>query len=259
LASIWLDWPDSAVALVTIDQQERMNALTYDMFRALATLWPELQASPARAVVVTGAGNRAFCSGADLRQDVGTRPDEIDRLIDLALLKTTIFTKPLIAAVNGHAAGGGLELVLSADVRAVADRARLAFPEVMRAIFPSGGAALKLVAQIGYPAAMDLLLTGRTFGAEEAVATGLVNAAMPQAQVLPWCLERARRIAGNSPVAVQAVKRFAAEAVAESSCSLLPLEADLVRSVRASRDAAEGRAAFAEKRQPVWENTPGRT
>ena len=185
MGDIRLNWAESGrVAVVTIDNPRRRNALTYAMFRDLAETWAELDRGRARCVVVTGTACGAFCSGADLSQNVADRPGNIDALIDAALLKTVPFRKPLIAAVNGHAVAGGLELVLSADLRAVAQGARLGLPEVSRAVFPSGGGALKLRAQIGRAAAMDLLLTGRLIEAGEALRMGLVNTVLPGGDVL---------------------------------------------------------------------------
>lgn len=254
MSTISLDWAESGqVAVVTINNSGRRNALTYGMFRELADVWEDLDQGPARCVIVTGRQEGgAFCSGADLSQNVLNRPDDIDTLIDRALLKTTHFSKPLIAAINGHAVAGGLELVLSTDLRAVVYGARLGLPEAKRAVFPSGGGALKLHTQIGRSAAMDLLLTGRLVEAREAVSLGLVNVALPPDQMFDWCMEKARAIAANSPITTQAIKTFVTHSEAMATASLLKLEQQLVDQIRSSADAAEGRAAFVEKRMPVW-------
>ncbi len=255
MANIRVDWPETYIARVTISNLEHRNALTYGMMRRLGEIWDELRSSQARCVVVVGDGDEAFCSGADLKQDVRTRPPNIDAMIDAAFLKTQPFNKPLIAAINGHAVAGGLELVMSADIRAVSSEARLGLPEVCRGIFPSGGGAMKLTSQIGYAAAMDLLLSGHLIGADEALRVGLVNVVLPRAEVYHWCLERARLISANSPMVVGAVKEYVAQAVTQRSESLGDLEADLVRRIRSSPDAAEGRRAFTEKRSPKWDAT----
>ncbi len=258
MASVTLDWTDQGqIGIVIIDNPRRRNALSYGMFRELAEVWAEIGRGPARCIVVTGAAGDAFCSGADLSQDVADRPDDIDVLIDRALMKVTGIAKPLIAAVNGHAVAGGLELMLSCDLRAVALGARLGLPEAARAVFPSGGGALKLVRQIGRAAAMDLLLTGRLIDAEEALRIGLVNVVLPAEGVLDWCMAKARQIAANSPVATQAIKQLVVHAEAEDAGRSLALEQTLVTRVRGSRDAAEGRAAFMAKRAPVWRDDSG--
>jgi enoyl-CoA hydratase/carnithine racemase len=114
------------IVLITIDNEERRNGLTRAMFEELALLWPRLEASGARCIVVTGQGSKAFCSGADLSTDWTSDPN-LDELVDRALLKTHVLTKPLVAAINGHAVAGGLELVLSCDIRIAARGAKLVF------------------------------------------------------------------------------------------------------------------------------------
>jgi len=240
--------PAPHTVLITIDNQAKRNAMSREMLAELAALWDRLD-DPAgcRAVVVTGAGEKGFCAGADIGGDLSASP-ELARTINRALLKTSTFSKPVIAAVNGDCAGGGVELLLSTDIRAAAPHARFGLPEVRWAIYPFGGATVKLSHQIGYVHAMDLILTGRLIDAAEAARLGLVNAVVPASDVLGWAIERARMIATNSPAAVQAVKTQISASIADYTSSREALEQELGDRVRASRDFAEGVAAFREKR-----------
>ncbi len=148
------------VVVVTVDNLPRLNAMTRAMMADLARRWDELERGPCRAIVLTGAGTRAFCAGADISGDLSASA-EAARVISHALLKYDSYTKPIVAAVNGDCVGGGLELLLATDVRAAVPAARFGLPEVKWSIYPFGGATVKLIPQIGYVHAMDLLLTGR--------------------------------------------------------------------------------------------------
>src|SRR5712691_1105108 len=181
------------VVIVTIDNQPRRNALTRVMLGDLAALWDRLDKSDCRCVIVTGAGDRAFSSGADLGGDL-TASVERARVVNRALLKDSVFSKPIIAAVNGDCVAGGLELLLSTDIRAAAPHARFGFPEVRWSIYPFGGATVKLVQQIGHVHAMELLLTGTLIDATEAARIGLVNRVVPAASLMAWALQTAETI-----------------------------------------------------------------
>jgi enoyl-CoA hydratase len=243
---------EDRIARVTLDNPTRRNALNLEMFKSLAELWPRLDADPrVRCVLLRGAGDEAFCSGADLSANLNQVPG-IDTLIDKALLKTRRFRKPIIAAINGHCVAGGLELALSADLRAVRQGAKLGLPEVCWGIFPSGGAAMKLPDQISYTAAMEMLLTGRLIESEEARELGLVSRVLAVDELDRWAEDRARAIAANSPVAVRAVKSFVNEMRGTRLDAVHALETELVRRVRCSGQLEEGIAAFLEKRTPAY-------
>src|SRR6266436_2319151 len=197
------------IAIVTIANEPRRNAMTRAMLADLAELWDRLdQDEDCRVVVLTGAGEKAFSSGADLAGDLTASP-ETAAIVSRALLKNTPFSKPIIAAVNGDCVAGGVELLLSTDIRAATPEARFGLPEVRWSIYPFGGATVKLVQQIGYVHAMDILLT-------------------------------AKAIAANSPTAVQAVKRQISATAAEHTLSREALEQELGDRVRASADFKEG-------------------
>jgi enoyl-CoA hydratase/carnithine racemase len=242
----------SHIAIVTIDNQPRLNAMTRQMLAELGRLWDELERDPCRCIILTGAGERAFTVGADVSGDLSAGPDTV-RMVNHALLKTDPYSKSIIAAVNGDCIGGGLELMLSTDIRAAAPKARFGLTEVKWSIYPFGGSTIKLIQQIGYVHAMDLLLTARLIDAEQAAGLGLVNRVVPAAELMGWAIETAEKIAANSPSAVQAVKRQVSAMIADHALTREALEQELGDAVRASPDFAEGTAAFREKRQPRYE------
>jgi enoyl-CoA hydratase/carnithine racemase len=240
------------VAVVTIDNPPRRNAMSRAMMADLARVWDDLERAAYRCVVLTGAGDRAFTSGADMSGDLSASP-ETARLVNHALLKLQVYSKPIVAAVNGDCVAGGLELLLSTDVRAAVPHARFGLPEVRWSIYPFGGATVKLVRQLGYVHAMELLLTARLIDAGEAARIGLVNRVVPAEGLMAWALETAEVIAANSPSAVQAVKQQVSTILAEHARAAEPLDQALGDRVRASTHFREGVAAFLEKRRPRYD------
>ena len=224
------------VAVVTIDNQPRRNAMTRQMMAELGRLWDELERGDCRCIVLTGAGERAFCAGADISGDL-----------------SAAYGKPIVAAVNGDCVGGGLELLLATDIRVAVPHARFGLPEVRWSIYPFGGATIKLVQQLGYVHAMDLLLTARLIDAGEAAQRGLVNRVVAPPDLMASALETAETIAANSPTAVQAVKRQISATIAEHARAREALDQQLGDRVRASAHFAEGVAAFREKRPPRYD------
>jgi len=243
---------NGGVLRVEIDNPARRNALDIPMFEALAALWPRLGSDRSvRAIVVTGAGDRAFCAGADLTANVTDHPGFAD-LVARALLKTDLMVKPLIAAINGHCLAGGLELALAADIRIASRAASFGLPEVKWGLIPSAGGTMKLVDQIGYAAAMDLLLTGRMIDAADAARIGLVTEVCDPSEVWRRALERAEMIAAASPHAVRAAKQAALSARAARYAVQEPVEQALVAELWATGHVKIGAAAFAAKRAPVY-------
>ena len=239
------------IAIITIDNQKKLNAMSREMMQRLGNVWDELSQDETRCIILTGSGERAFCVGADISGDLEATP-EISKVVNHALLKTDIYKKPIIGAVNGDCIGGGLELLLPTDIRVSSPNARFGLPEVKWSIYPFGGATIKLIQQIGYVQAMDLLLTGRLISAEEARKIGLVNDIKTTGSVLDWALEKAHMIVGNSPSAVQAVKTQISSSIAEHARSREDLDQKLGDQVRADPNFEEGVNAFLEKRKPKY-------
>jgi enoyl-CoA hydratase len=239
------------IVIVTIDNQPRRNAMTRQMMAELAALWDTLEHSPCRCIILTGAGERAFSAGADMSGDLSAEP-EMAQVVNHALLKHQPFSKPIIAAVNGDCVAGGLELLLSTDIRATVPHARFGLPEVRWSIYPFGGATVKLIQQIGYVHAMELLLTAKLIDATTAARIGLVNRVVLAETLMPWALETAATIAANSPSAVQAVKQQISTTIAEQALAREPLDQALGDLVRASPHFTEGVTAFLQKRPPQY-------
>lgn len=250
--AIRLDEHGPHIAVVTLVNEARRNAMTRTMMAELARLWDELERSDHRCVVLTGAGGRGFCAGADVSGDLSAAP-EMAAMINRALLKTHVFPKPIVAAVNGDCVAGGVELLLSTDIRFAAPHARFGLPEVRLSIYPFGGATVKLIHQIGHVHAMRLLLTAELIDAATAARLDLVNEVVPAEDLMDRALATAETIAANSPSAVQAVKRKIATEIAEHARTQEALDQQLGDAVRAGPHFKEGVAAFLEKRKPRYE------
>ena len=243
--------PAPFVELITLNNPAKRNAMSRATMAELAQLWDRLEHSNCRAIIITGAGEQAFCAGADVSGDLSAS-EETARMINRALLKTSAYPKPIISAVNGVCAGGGVELMLSTDIRVAAPHARFGLPEVKWGIYPFGGATAKLVKQIGYVHAMQLLLTAEMIDANAAARIGLINEVVTNEPPLARALALAKQIAANSPVAVQAVKQHISSCCANDALAQEPAEQLAGDRVRESRDFSEGVSAFREKRTPNY-------
>ncbi|TAJ73744.1 MAG: crotonase/enoyl-CoA hydratase family protein [Phenylobacterium sp.] len=254
------------VAIVTLNRPEALNAISPEMLVRLAEAWTRVRDDQEiRVAVVTGAGDRAFCSGADLGRFIPlmsrARPpeDEWDRrvladrdMLGTGLLRTFDVVKPVIAAINGHAIAGGMELAQGTDLRVASDTAKLGVQEVKWAIFPGGGSTVRLPRQVPYARAMELLLTGDLITAAEALEWGFLNRVVPQGEVLPAALELAERIAANGPIAVQAIRRSARACLGRPEADAMQIESEMAAPVFRTEDAREGPLAFMQKRRPVF-------
>lgn len=241
-----------AIAIVTLDRPEARNALTREMLVGLETAFARFQADPELQVaVLTGAGDRAFCTGMDLKADVKqlTAGDDMGFADPTKRQLADVF-KPVIAAVNGYCVAGGLELMLGTDLRVAAEHASFGLGEVRVGLIPLGGSHVRLPRQIPWAVAMELLLTGERIDARRAHEVGLVNRVVPLPELLPTALGLAEQICRNGPLAVQTAKEIAVRALALESGFVL--EKALGARVLASEDAREGPLAFAEKRQPKF-------
>ena len=236
---------DGDVCVVTIDRQDALNALNVETLTELRDRLREVAADKSvRAVVLTGAGEKAFVAGADIKYMSGLSPEDAKGWGALGheagrLLET--MPKPTIAAINGFALGGGCELALACDIRYASSRAKLGQPEINLGIVPGWGGTQRLARVCGVGVAKELIFTGRTIDAEEALRIGLVNALADP--VLDKALETARELAAKSPVALALAKRLV-----NLSPDALDTEADSFGELFASEDAREGLTAFVEKR-----------
>jgi crotonobetainyl-CoA hydratase len=251
---------DGHLLILTINRPHAMNAINADVSRLLGEALEAAEADrEIRAVVLTGAGQRSFCAGADLkavaRGESLSPPGQ--ESWGFAGYVTHAISKPTIAAVNGFALGGGTEIALASDLVVAADHAVFGLPEVTRGIIAGAGGAFRLPRQLPLKVAMRLVLTGDPLPAAEALRWGLVNEVVPAADLLATARALGERIARNAPLAVQASKRIALGISDEGD--LADEREDWRRNGEAavalmrSRDAREGPLAFTEKREPRWE------
>jgi enoyl-CoA hydratase/carnithine racemase len=246
-----------AVGVLTLDRPDVRNALSRETLYALGRLGRELVADPAvRAIVVTGAGDKAFCAGADLKERRGMSLEDVRTQVglyrsELGVLDTS--PKPVIAAINGAAFGGGLELALLCDLRVAAPHAELGLPETTLGIIPGAGGTQRLGRVVGEARAKEMILLGRRLGAAEALAWGLVNRVSGEGEgVLEDTLRWIEPIASGAPIAQSAALR-AIEASYEVPMALgLELERVYYDETLRSEDRVEALRAFAEKRKPVF-------
>lgn len=241
------------VALLTLDRPAKLNAVTQEMSQALERVVAALDADPdVRAVVLTGAGERAFSAGSDIRTldryatpwEFRNRRDYCDALRALR--------KPIVAAVNGYAFGGGLETALICDIRLASRTATFAAPEITLGWIGGGGMSAMLAASIGASNASLMLLTGEAIDAERALAWGLVSEVLEPEALLPRALELATTIASRPPIAAETAKATLAAAFELPLSGAIRYEREMQGIAFATEDAAEGRAAFAERRQGVF-------
>jgi enoyl-CoA hydratase len=244
------------VLIVTMNRPEARNALSGPMLTGMTAAWNQVDEDPEiRACILTGAGG-AFCAGADLKAMTSSHPSDSAKSMDLSviesLLKGRRLTKPLIAAVEGPAIAGGTEILQATDIRVAGESARFGVSEPRWGLFPLGGSAVRLVRQIPYTIAADLLLTGRHIPAAEAKEIGLIGHVVPDGTALDKALEIAGQIAANGPLAVQAILRTIRESEGMHENDAFRLDAKLGMAVFQSEDAREGPRAFAEKRKPEF-------
>lgn len=253
------------VALVTLDRPERANALDPTSLRDLAAAWRRIAADDAiRCAVVTGAGERVFCSGMDMHttipasqrlargEPVSDEEMEGLRSVSTALLAGFDLGKPLVAAVNGHARAGGFDLLLAAELRLAVPHASFALEEVALGLYPTGNATVLLARQIPWVHAHELLLTARPIDARRAFEIGLLNRLVEPAALLESALELASAIAANAPLAVRETRRGVRELLGLPLADAYRRQEELGRPLRRSEDAFEAQRAFVERRPPVW-------
>jgi len=253
---------DGAVAQLTIDRPKVHNALDFDTSDELVAAWERFRDDDElRVAVLTGAGDRSFCAGADLR-GVGdfykslTSAQRLRRSEHTpglgGITKNLAIDKPIIAAINGHCLAGGLEIALACDLRIASDNATFGLPEVTRGIIPGAGGTQRLPRLIGPECALDLIMTGRRIDAEEALRMGIVSRVVAGDQLQAEAKRTAEMISANGPLAVRAAKAAVWRGLDMPLEEGLRVEQLLAAPVRQSEDAQEGPRAFLEKRAPEF-------
>jgi enoyl-CoA hydratase len=248
------DGPLAAVALITLDRPDALNALSFALIAELGTLLAVLDGDPAcRAIVLTGAGERAFAAGADIRELAGESPRSLHEADPFAPINGIGHLRtPVIAAVRGFALGGGCELAMACDMVVAGDDVQFGQPEIRLGVIPGAGGTQRLTRAIGKARAMELILTGRRIRAHEAEAMGLVSFVVPAAETLDRALELAGRIAAMPPLAVAAAKASVVAAQGLSLAQGLHFERERFEALFDTDDQREGMVAFLEKRSPTW-------
>jgi enoyl-CoA hydratase len=242
------------VALLSIDRQDALNALSFDLLDELATALETLEADPdCRAIVLTGAGDRAFAAGADIRELATQTPTSLAAGNRFAAWdRIAAIGTPLIAAVRGFALGGGSELAMSCDMIVAGEDAQFGQPEIRLGVMPGAGGTQRLTRAIGKAKAMEMILTGRTMGAREAEAHGLVTRVVPSEATLDAALELATVVAAQAPLAARAAKQAILEAAELSLSAGIDHERREFFLLFATDDQTEGMTAFDEKRPATW-------
>jgi enoyl-CoA hydratase/carnithine racemase len=244
------------VATVTLNRPDVHNAMNETMRRELTQCFSDLAVDDeVRVVVVTGAGERAFSAGADIREFVEPAPPtrfrEQRKRVDFRQAMDRCW-QPILAAVRGYAFGGGLELALACDIRIASEDAQLGLTEINLAIIPGGGGTQRLPRLVGRGKALEMILTGARISASEALRIGLVERVVPPERVQGEARELARTLAEKAPVALRYAKESVVKGLELPLADGLRLEADLSALLRTTDDRLEGARAFLEKRRPKW-------
>jgi enoyl-CoA hydratase len=240
-----------AVLVITINRPDQRNAINGDVAAGIAAALDELDADPGLSIGVLAGAGKGFSSGMDLKAFVtGDRPWVGDR--GFAGITQRAAAKPLIAAVEGFAVAGGLEVALACDLIVASRGTRLGIPEVKRSLVAAGGGLLRLPRVLPRNVAMELALTGEPILAERAHELGMVNRLVEPGEALEAALELAAAIARNGPLALTASKRILNESPDWPDAEFFKRQGEITEPVMTSEDAREGATAFAERRDPVW-------
>lgn len=246
------------IATILLDRPEALNAFDMPMRLEMHQAWERLRTDDDIWVaVITGAGQKSFCTGSDLKSSLPSQQSFASQQFSGTPIATFLgnlhlVDKPIIAAINGYAVGGGLELALACDIRICSDNATFALPEVKVGSIPGGGGTQRLPRAIGLSDAMLMMLTADRFSAADALRMGLVSKVVPQEGLREEAMGIARRITANAPLAVRAVKRLVYQGMDVPLPHGLLEERYVFGLLYASEDRIEGRKAFAEKRKPEY-------
>ncbi|MBT2655948.1 crotonase/enoyl-CoA hydratase family protein [Bacillus sp. ISL-18] len=246
------------IAIITINRPEAMNAVDAEVWEGIRTALEDYaEDSNLWCAIITGAGDRAFCAGADLKavaKGESIFPEGGEKW-GFAGIAQHYINKPIIAAVNGFALGGGTEIALACDLIVASEKAAFGLPEVKRGIIAGAGGLLRLPRQLPLKVAMELILTGKSMSPQEASGWGLVNRVVPHAQLLEKAIELADEIIVNAPVAVSASKDIVYRGLdvpLDHPSKAWEINQEYTSRVMESQDSKEGPRAFAEKRKPEW-------
>ena len=247
---------EDGIATVTLNRPGTMNAISRKLLQELGGILDMIaQDTDARVVLITGAGEKSFCTGADLKERAGMRPEEVKSFLKtIGKVFTAIeqFSKPVIAAVNGFAFGGGLELAMAADIRLAADSATMGLTETRLAIIPGAGGTQRLPRLVGKGKAKELIFTGRRIAAGEARQIGLVNHVYPLDRLMEESRKLAAMISAGGPIAVQQAKKAINRGLETTLAAGLKVESEAYWVCVPTQDRIEGLTAFREKRKPVY-------
>lgn len=244
------------IAYVTINRPQVLNACDEPTYDGLAEVWQDFQTNDdAWIAIITGMGERAFCAGSDIKKNFSDDPPSatFEHIGKGTLTRGLEIYKPIIAAINGHCNGGGLEMALACDIRVAADNAQFGLGEVKIGLLPGGGGTQRLPRAISLCNALWLLYSGDRIDAGEAYRIGLVNRVVPLADLMPTAEAMAKKILEAGPLAVRAIKQAAIEGLSMSLEEGFQLEQNLFGMLRKTADSREGTRAFAEKRKPRWQ------
>ena len=244
------------IAYITINRPEAYNACDLPTYARLSEIWQDFRDNDdAWIAILTGMGEKAFCAGSDIKQNFNDVPrpgDHFDPEKQASITRGLDVWKPIIAAINGHCNGGGLEMALSCDIRVASENAQFGLGEVKIGLLPGGGGTQRLPRAISLCNALWMLFTGDRIDADEAYRVGLVNRVVPLPDLIPTAEAMARKVLEAGPLAVRAIKQAAIKGLSMPLEDGLRLESHLFRLLRTTEDSVEGTRAFAEKRKPQW-------
>ncbi|MDZ7758931.1 MAG: enoyl-CoA hydratase-related protein [Desulfovermiculus sp.] len=247
---------EQGILTLGLNRPQVMNSLNFDLLRALDEQIRKVRfRSDIRVLIITGAGEKAFCAGADLKERAGMTPTQVKEYIfTIRNLFSEIenLNKPVIAAVNGVALGGGTEMALASDIRLASETASMGLTETRLAIIPGGGGTQRLPRLIGRAKAKELIFTGRRVDAQEALSLGLVNEVQSSQELLPACRKMAEMICEAGPIAVEQAKYAINQGLETDINTGLAIESNAYWVTIPTQDRLEGLAAFREKRKPVY-------
>lgn len=244
------------VAYITINRPEAMNAMDAEVYEELSKAWVDVRDNPEVWVaIITGAGEKAFTAGADLKSFIGRSREKGDFWLtqkNMILNRGLEVWKPIIAAVNGYCLAGGVTLLFATDIRIASENAVFEISEVKRGILPGNGGTQRALRQLPYAIAMEMLLLGRRLTAQEALAYGLINRVVPSKDLMAAAEQTARKLSEHGPLALRAVKELAIRSQSVPLEHGIRLEESFQEFLKNTEDAKEGPKAFAEKRKPMY-------